>query len=324
MPIDKFGLRFQRIEPGLKEATCLLVVFLSLLSILSTLGNACWLFDLASHFRPQYIVLLGMLLPVLIAMKNKKITLLGATALCLNGIEIAPFYFPQSHVAECANSEKLRILSINVNFLNRSFDKVLGCIQQFDPDIVAIEELTPELNTELRAKLTAYKYRCAATRPDAYGIGVFSRIAISDCHVHYFSLSVPSIVQELSWQNKPLFLVVTHPFAPISPDFAASNKEQLKAIATEINRRHETSIVIGDLNATAWCSSYRAIVSDANLVDAGKGHGFQPSWLRMFPPFCLTIDHCLTTPDVVAVAHLIGPDIGSDHSPLYVELRRAH
>jgi endonuclease/exonuclease/phosphatase (EEP) superfamily protein YafD len=324
MPIERIGAFVQRIKPRLKLATCLLVVSLSLLSIVSAAGNAYWLFDLASHFRQQYIVLLGMLLPVIIAMKEKKVTMLGATALCLNAIEVAPFYFSQGHALACKNSESLRILSINVNYLNRNFDSILGCIQKFNPDIVAIEELTPELNNELCAKLSAYKFRCAATRRDPFGIGVFSRIPTEHCQVRYFSQSVPSIEQELFWQNKPVLLIVTHPLAPMSPGLAASNKEQLKAIADEITKRHQTSIVIGDLNATEWCSSYKAIVSNANLVDTSKGYGLQPSWLRIFPPLCLTIDHCLTTPDMVTATHLIGPDVGSDHSPLYVELQRSH
>jgi endonuclease/exonuclease/phosphatase (EEP) superfamily protein YafD len=312
----------QGVKVWLSALVGLLVGFCSLLSIISLGGGFYWLLDLTSHFRPQYLVIIAVLMPIVVALKRKRLAILAATALCINGLEILPFYLPQPATIDLVGSRKLKILTLNVNYQNQRFDKILECINKFDPDVFAIEELTPGLDKELKSRLPFYKYGCSVPKTDPFGIGIFSRVPIDGSRVVYFEPKFASIVGELTWDGKPLFLVATHPTTPLTQGLAAENKAQLMAISAEIEQKKETAILIGDLNATSWCSAYKDAVGAAHLIDTSRGFGLQVSWLRSFPPLCLAIDHCLTTPDLVTDARVIGPDIGSDHWPVYVELQR--
>jgi len=247
---------------------------------------------------------------------------LALAALSINAFEMAPFYWPRPSQPVLVGTRKLKVLTINVNYQNQRFEKIFECINKFDPDLVAIEELTPSLNEELKTKLPGYKYNCSAPKTNPFGIGIFSRVPIERSQVVYFHPKYASIVEELTWEGKPLLLVATHPITPLTQSLTADNKEQLIAISEEIKRKNETAVLVGDLNATSWCSAYKDAIKTGHLVDSSRGFGLQVSWLRSFPPLCLGIDHCLTTPDMVATKRLIGPDIGSDHWPVYIELQR--
>jgi endonuclease/exonuclease/phosphatase (EEP) superfamily protein YafD len=297
-----------------------IVVILSFLSLVAGAGKYLWIVDLASHFRLQYSIFLLLLTPMVLALGNRKVAAFGLLALIVNLAEVMPFSLPHSSFLNSSGSSRLKVLSINVNFLNRNFDQILKCARRFDPDLIAIEELTPELNAALSANLPEFKFRCVAPRTDPYGIGVFSRIPMSDASIVDYVSNVPSVTAQLVWQDQSIFLVATHPRAPLTAQLASDNEAQLKAIADQILLRKDACLVIGDFNATPWCSSYKAIIATTGMVDSSRGFGIVPTWLRGFPLLCLPIDNCLTTPDMITVKRIIGPDIGSDHSPLYVEL----
>jgi endonuclease/exonuclease/phosphatase (EEP) superfamily protein YafD len=310
------------VKVWLVHMVCLLAGFVSLLSIVSLAGGFIWLCDLSSHFRLQYFVTLLLLLPVLVSIKRKRVAVLALVALSVNALEIAPFYLPRLASTSLVGARKLKIMTINVNYENKQFGKIIESINTFNPDLFAVEELTPSLNEQLKAKLPDYKYNCSATQMNPFGIGIFSRVPIEHSQVVYIRPGYPSIMEELTWDGKPLLLVATHPTTPLTPALAADNKAQLKALSELIKQKNESAVLIGDLNATSWCSAYKEAVNHGHLVDASRGFGLQVSWLRSFPPLCLPIDHCLTTPDMVATKNTIGEDIGSDHWPVYVELER--
>jgi endonuclease/exonuclease/phosphatase (EEP) superfamily protein YafD len=297
-------------------------IFCSMLSIFSLGGKFYWLMDLISHFRPQYFVLIALVMPVIFLLKEKRITAFATIALVVNAIEIVPFYLPKPHTNDLVAACKLKVLTLNVNYENRDFNKILACINKFNPDLFAVEELTPQLDKQLKDSLPAYSYSCSLPNTTPFGIGLFSRVPLANAHVEYFQPNKASIVGEVSFAGKNVFVVATHPTTPLTQALAAENKAQLLAISAEIKKKDETTVLVGDLNATAYCSAYKDAVSSAHLIDTAKGYGLQLSWLRSFPPLCLAIDHCLTTPDLVTDARVIGPDIGSDHWPVYVELQR--
>jgi len=299
------------------------VIFCSMLSIFSLGGRFYWLMDLISHFRPQYFVLIALLMPVIFLMKDKRIAAFAASALVINAVEIVPFYLPKPHAQELVASSKLKVLTLNVNYQNKDFDKIFACINEFKPDLFAVEELTPALDKQLKEHLSAYSFSCSLPQVDPFGIGIYSRLPLANAHVEYFQPHKPTVVGEVNFAGKNVYVVATHPTTPLRQALAAENKAQLLAISDSIKKKGETAVLVGDLNATSWCSAYKDAIACGHLIDTAKGYGLQISWLRSFPPLSLAIDHCLTTPDLVTDARMIGPDIGSDHWPLYVELHRS-
>ena len=79
-------------------------------------------------------------------------------------------------------------------------------------------------------------------------------------------------------------------------------------------------MVLGDLNATAWCYAFRRFLRETGLKDSARGWGYQATWPTGFLPLRIPIDHCLLSPDLKVLNRRIGPNVGSDHFPLTVEL----
>ena len=80
-------------------------------------------------------------------------------------------------------------------------------------------------------------------------------------------------------------------------------------------------MVLGDLNTTPWSARYRALLDDAGLEDTRVGYGLQTSWPSFLPAVLrIPIDHVLVTPDLAAAEREVGPEVGSDHLPVWVEL----
>jgi endonuclease/exonuclease/phosphatase (EEP) superfamily protein YafD len=56
------------------------------------------------------------------------------------------------------------------------------------------------------------------------------------------------------------------------------------------------------------------------LKDSEQGFGPQPSWsTEMLIPF-VPIDHFLVSNDIEVLNRVLGPNLGSDHLPVYVDL----
>jgi len=67
---------------------------------------------------------------------------------------------------------------------------------------------------------------------------------------------------------------------------------------------------------------YRSYWSDCANSYSEVGHGF--GFTRVLKWFSVRIDHVLACGGWRPVKAIVGPDLGSDHLPLIVDLRREH
>ncbi len=56
------------------------------------------------------------------------------------------------------------------------------------------------------------------------------------------------------------------------------------------------------------------------LSDSEQGFGPQPSWSTELLIPVVPIDHFLVSKDIEVLNRVLGPNIGSDHLPVYVDL----
>jgi endonuclease/exonuclease/phosphatase (EEP) superfamily protein YafD len=80
--------------------------------------------------------------------------------------------------------------------------------------------------------------------------------------------------------------------------------------------------VIGDFNVTAWSTYFRELVDQGDFANSQHGFALWPTWHAGLPLVMrIPIDQCLHSRDLATVARQVGPDVGSDHLPLLVNLR---
>jgi endonuclease/exonuclease/phosphatase (EEP) superfamily protein YafD len=76
-------------------------------------------------------------------------------------------------------------------------------------------------------------------------------------------------------------------------------------------------VLAGDLNLTPWSPRFARLLTETGLDDSGLRRGLAPTWLW---PFGLAIDHVLVGAGLVALDNHLGPELGSDHRPVIVDL----
>ena len=144
------------------------------------------------------------------------------------------------------------------------------------------------------------------------------RRLVAETSVEPRQLVLPMFVREGA--SEPIRLALLHPAVPSTSGLAARHERFLSLAGASI-RAAKSGIVLGDLNTTPWSAGYRELLEEAGLEDTREGYGLQTTWPSFLPAALrIPVDHVLVTPDLAAADRQVGPEVGSDHLPVWVEL----
>lgn len=283
------------------------------------------LFDLISHFRIQYIVLLVPAFILAMYVRKSRSLLVISLALAIHGYTVTMFMLPVSaDVDESADFVELTVLSSNLLLVNRNYQEQLDNIESIDPDILAFLEYTHEWDTALSASLTNYPHRAVQPSRDAFGIALYSKFPIVSGGVEDFAQNaIYSINVSIDLGDKLVQVMAVHPTAPMPGGGYELRNEQMQIIAEKSANINGPLIVMGDFNATPWTSHFTNMESIGKLRNTRAGHGLHPTWpnnkLQMH--MLIPIDHILVNPQI-GIAHFESKRvIGSDHRTIWSRLR---
>lgn len=280
-----------------------------------------WWFDLASHFRLQYLGLQLLCIVLCVLQKCKKLLVATMLVAALNFYSIVPVYVPLGGISSEYYEKTIKMVLINVNSQNTNSAAVIEYIKANDPDIVALEEINKRWVGELAAALKEFPHFKEVPREDNFGIGLYSKIPMDDMQIAMFSgANVPSVVSRFKWKEKPVTLVFMHPVPPATQEYYDWRNEQFQNIAFVREQFGENFILLGDLNTTSWSAHFQNLVRAMDLKDTREGFGLQITWPAMMPILGIAIDHCLVSREISVVNRKVGPNVGSDHYPVFVEL----
>lgn len=275
-------------------------------------------FDLAAHFRLQYLLLQLLCLVLCVLQKQKKLFYFVIVFFLINLSLIAPFYIPTAKSDLAIHP--IRILFSNVNIYNTNYKSLSHFIMDMSPDLIALEEINERWTNDLSPVLAGYPYYKIVLRDDGFGIGIYSKIPFQNLDIKYFGeVGVPSIAGEFMWENQAVSLLFTHPVPPTGGNHLRWRNEQLANIAA-LSSLNKNIILLGDLNTTSWSGAFQNLIKQLGLKDSRRGFGLQTSWPSFLPYIGVTIDHCLVSKNIVVVNRTVGPNIGSDHLPVFIQL----
>lgn len=311
----------------MKVIKALLAAVLLVVSVLSVVvygAKGHHYLELLSHFRTQYLFVQTLCLLALLLLRSWRLSVVALLCTLINLVPIAPYYFPGEKIAN-SGAIRIKVLQINLYGPNQDHQTVLGYIAKVDPDIIGAEEVRPHWGSALESALKAYPYRVVEPEKTAFGIALFSKLPLGKVQIvrygdpygpnkRYF----PSIVAETKVDGEPVTLIVTHPLPPMR-GFAVRNS-QLADIARKRPTFNDNLIVIGDLNVTPWSPYFQNFIKQTGLRDTQLGFGVQSSWESPIPGVMIPIDHVLTSPKFHVLDRQLGPDIGSDHRPVVVDI----
>ncbi len=290
----------------------------SLATLLGFLGQFHWLLDLLAHFRVQYAIGLSTVgLLLLIGRRPQTAAAFLALAL-LNTTLIVPLYLrPPAPVPEKAHH--LRAMLLNVNTQGGDIQRVRQAIENIDPDILVLEEISALWIRSLASLTNTYPHGVTEPREDNFGIGLFSKLPLDKGEIAYIGeAAVPSILATIKVDNDRLHVIATHPLPPGGADYSRLRNDQLAQLPSYVDRRAST-MLLGDLNVTPWSTHFQRLLDHTGLLNSLQGYGVQPTWPNFSWLLRIPLDHCLHSSNIVINQRRVGPDVGSDHYPVIVD-----
>jgi endonuclease/exonuclease/phosphatase (EEP) superfamily protein YafD len=279
-----------------------------------------WGFELADVFRLQYLVLLVVSAAAALALRRPRLAVLAAAFALVNVAVLGISLTPGATASGGHAHGSLRVVVANVEVGNTDFEAVGRLLAETHPDVFGVTELTPAMANYLGRALPRYRARLLAPRSDAYGVGIFSRVPLRSARVIYLPADggPPTAVASVRVGGRQVAVVVTHVHTPFAGSIHVRQLQALAAARAGLGRR---VVVCGDFNTPPWSGPLRRFAGDAGLRDLYGRHAWRgyswPTWSALLR---VPLDNCFLGDGLVVRSYRDGPNVGSDHRPLVVDL----
>jgi endonuclease/exonuclease/phosphatase (EEP) superfamily protein YafD len=279
-----------------------------------------WGAELSSHFRLQYLAILAALSITFLIRRNYGRALGTALFAIVNLIVILPFFLGPA--PPLSQGESIRAFMLNVGNNNRADMAVIDLVRSTDPDIVLLVEVGVTRQGLFQPLEERYPYTAYSPGRESYdGALLFSRFPFAVETVRSSGARKQnSLVAKIKLGAEELTLLGVQTRAPLRPGRSATIHTQLQELAVLVSEQDGPIMLMGDLNTTPWAPIFRDFLESSGMRDSRSGFGLQLTWPTYFPPLAIPIDHALVSPNI-SVGHFeVGPNIGSDHRPLLLDL----
>jgi endonuclease/exonuclease/phosphatase (EEP) superfamily protein YafD len=288
-------------------------------------GDIAWPLDLLTFFWPVLSLAAVAVLPFafVFAHRAARFAALAAVAACA-----FPFLALPPQPGDEAG-ERLRILAANLYVGNPDPRPFVALLTHAQPDIVVTEETRGHFVEAIRGS-GLYPFE---NDGDLYATDdkkVFSRYPIREARQLD---DLPGAVLErhpmrlvIDTPAGPLVLYAIHPDSPRSIDQWRQRNAYFDLLARAVRAEPEGSTVVlaGDWNLPAHSSFFRAFFDETGLGLARPGLWLPvtrfATRLARYGYFGSTIDHVALSPNIRVTRWQRGPDIGSNHLPVIVDL----
>ena len=235
-----------------------------------------------------------------------------------------------------------RVASMNLYFWNRNLDAIEAEARRIDADVLVVQEYMPFVHGRLFERLAdLYPYSERVETIDTAGRVVLAKRPIDGGDRSFHRDGRRRVT--VDFDGTPLQIVSVHHRSPGGVDTVTRNAQQMAALLQTMPRDRDGGpiVYLGDFNAGHWTPQLRAL-RQRGLTDAfdastwGRGgtwptqQGRPPrAWVDGVPRslvvpagLAVRIDHILTSDDLVAIRSGVGHLNGSDHRPVWADLRR--
>jgi len=299
-------------------------VALAMMTLAAFGGRWVWWLDVLANFRAQYVVALALLGLVITMSKWRKTGYLVLGVALVNLIVVLPLYIGAPAEAR-VDADTLRVMTFNLLSTNEEYSEVIDYIETIDPDLVFLHEASRPWEVAMESAGMDYQIIRPRSEDLIFGTLVLVRGEGVTAVSHGFAASAPRAVSldytPPGWET-PLAVLGTHPLAPSDEERAALRDAQLGFAGAWATDQAGAFVIVGDFNSTPWSWPFRRLIGNAGLLNSQTGFGLQPS----FPAgsnllLRVPIDHLVHSHALEVTGRSLGPNLGSDHFPLVVDLQ---
>lgn len=286
------------------------------------IGAWHWVFDLCAHFRVQYAYTAALFLGLFVVYRDLR----GVLAVVVLAVFLLPGLFRlawrMEHDPSAEARAPLRILLANVHTSNRAHEVLVEAVQREAPDIVVLQETDEAWIAGIEPLMASYPHRIVEPRADNFGMTLLARMPLETAECRFIAGPLPTLVARFVHEAKTWTVFATHALPPRWRNGTARRDQQLIEVAQLAREAGERCLVVGDFNTTPWSHIFERMLEVGDLVDSAKGFGVQPTWPMRLPGILrIPLDHCLCSRDVLVKQRRLVGAIGSDHMPVFFELR---
>jgi endonuclease/exonuclease/phosphatase (EEP) superfamily protein YafD len=277
------------------------------------LARWAWIFELATHFRLQYLII-GLIAFSLLAIRRRWGWLaVLVPCLLVNGLPVLPYVTAAASAGPVG--EAIVLVTVNVRSSNRHYQGILESLQREKPDLILLVEYNDRWGRYLAPLAASYPYSVRIAERGPYGIALLSRRPLSA--TRKLRLRTTSAIDTLVTVGEQHFrLIGVHLRSPTSRARAAERNEQLLDLTTMARAASMPILFLGDFNSTTFSPYLGAWLASTGLSDAGRGQGWRATWPTSLPMFAIPIDHCIVSKEFAVLHQETMPRFGSDHYPL--------
>jgi endonuclease/exonuclease/phosphatase (EEP) superfamily protein YafD len=307
-------------------------------TILGFAGSLWWVFEVFEYPRPQYCLILVAAL-VVGGISRRAWSFVWCLPLLLNLALIVPLFFTSAQGSHLEQANRipgstLRLLHANLDHQNKDTTQAIQYIEAQDVDLVLLQEVTSRWLASLKSHLSRYQVITSLPLENSHGLAMLVPVKPSKPVeiVATQIIDLPSYSEQpllettIRWGGREVVILSLSVVRPLSRDSSAFQQVEFDAAANWSLRQQKKDgrevVVIGDFNNTSWSGRFRKFLHDSDLRNSQRGFGLQPTWSASLPSvLMIAIDHCLHSKSITTINRATGSNIGSDHLPLFVELR---
>jgi len=293
----------------------------SLATILAFFGSTSWFFDVLANFRFQLAIGLIVIGAAYFFAFGRWTAFIFVALGAVNGLLVAPLYL--NDPAPAATGDSLRIVSFNVGAGRADSADLVDWMEGTQADLVFLLESTEDWLSTVEMNGSGYAVSNEIPDDRVYGISVLGSGPTVVEQLRLGTTRDPVMRVEATVGNETVAIYAVHPRPPDSAAKSAARDALFSELADLVDRELMPVIVIGDFNATPWSYAFRDFSSTTGLVNSQNGYGLAATWPTDFPISLVPLDHMLHSDSLTTVARDVGPDLGSDHLPLMVEVALA-
>ncbi|WP_404377551.1 endonuclease/exonuclease/phosphatase family protein [Vreelandella aquamarina] len=221
--------------------------------------------------------------------------------------------------------QKITLLIANVLTPNRTADKLLSMIRQYQPDIVLTLESDQWWQDQLDQALNEqWPHSVKIPLDNLYGMHLYSRLPLSETEIKWLIQDdIPSIhtyVTLASGDRIRLYALHPRPPAPSESEKSLWRDAELLLVGKEIHRHPSATLVAGDLNDVAWSRTTRRFCRISGMLDPRRGRGMFSTFHANYPILRWPLDHVFVSEHFTLDSMKRLDAFGSDHFPILATL----
>jgi len=306
---------------GLTEAAAFVGAFLT---VAGFWGGRIWFCEIFTHIKIQLALCFLVYALIELAARRRRLALASLAFFAVNAFPALLLFVPSSAPARTPPfPHRLRILQANVLTCNTNAPALLNLVARETPDVIVLQEPDDWWLRKLAPLTNDYPVCATLPRDDNFGAAIYAKTNALSAEIFTLgdSNEAPSTCARIAVNGAAITVVGTHTLAPYTRDMWEGRNSFTLMLAQKLQGMQTPLVVTGDFNNTPWSAHYHEFLTTSGLLDSSRGRGALPSWPASASPLLrIPLDHCFCSPDVSVLSKRLGPDIGSDHLPLLIDV----